>query len=198
MKKYIIRDVKTFLTQPNDIPLIVVKVLSSEPELFGLGCATFTWRYQAVYSYIEQHLKPFLIGKDPANIEDIWQSAMVNGYWRNGPVSNNAIGGVDMALWDIKGKIAGMPCYQLWGGLSRPAAAVYLYANGEDKHEVKENAQRFIDQGFNFIRCQLGGYQGITGLSCSRPEGYFPGAYFVPHEKLRLIPQLFSYLRKTL
>jgi len=198
MRKLQIRDIQTFLTQPNGVRLIVTKVLTTEPELYGLGCATFAWRHRAVQAFIDQHLKPFLIGKDPSNIEDIWQSSMVNGYWRNGPVGNNAISGIDMALWDIKGKMADMPCYQLWGGLSRPAAAVYVHADGKDKHQVAENAQRFRDQGLRYIRCQLGGYQGVTGTSCHKPEGVLPGEYFNPHEKLTLIPDLFSYLRKEL
>ncbi|MCP4397389.1 MAG: starvation-sensing protein RspA, partial [bacterium] len=178
MQNLQIRDIHTFLLQVDGTRLIVVKVLTTEPELYGLGCATFAWRHRAVEAYLDHHLKPFLIGKDPANIEDIWQSSMVNGYWRNGPVGNNAISGIDMALWDIKGKIAEMPCYQLWGGLSRPAAAVYVHANGKDKHEVVEQAQQFKEQGFQYIRCQLGGYQGTTGPSSHKPEGTLPGAYF--------------------
>ncbi|MCD6415904.1 MAG: starvation-sensing protein RspA [Planctomycetes bacterium] len=193
-----IRDVRTILTQPGGVPLIVVKVITSDPGLFGLGCSTFTWRHRAVHACLEHHLKPFLIGKDAANIEDIWQSGMVGGYWRNGPVLNNALSGVDMALWDIKGKMAGMPCYQLWGGLSRQAAAVYVHANGRDKHEVTDNAQKLIARGFRYIRCQLGGYQGVTDARNSRPDGSLPGAYFDPREKLRLIPDLFSHLRQAL
>lgn len=123
---------------------------------------------------------------------------MVNSYWRNGPILNNAISGADMALWDIKGKLAGMPCYDLWGGRSRPAAAVYVHADGNTKEEVEEKAKEFMERGFRHIRCQLGAYQGIEGAGIHKPEGVLPGAYFNPKEKLRLIPNLFSHLRKRL
>lgn len=98
-----ITNVKTILTAPGGIDLAVVKIETNEPGLYGLGCATFTQRIFAVKSAIDEYMAPFLMGKDPTRIEDIWQSGAVSGYWRNGPVMNNALSGVDMALWDIKG-----------------------------------------------------------------------------------------------
>ena len=137
-----ITDVKTILTQPAGSRLIVVKIITSEPGLYGVGCATFTQRFHAVHATIEHHLKPFLIGRDVNAIEDLWQMAMVNGYWRNGPVLNNAVSGMDQALWDIKGKQAGMPVYELLGGKCRAAAATYAHADGSSPEAVEDNVQR--------------------------------------------------------
>jgi len=89
-----IEDVKAISTQPGGLPLTIVKVITSEDGLYGLGCATFRGRYLAVHAAIEEHLKPFLRGRDVDQITEIWQMSMVNGYWRNGPVLNNAIAGV--------------------------------------------------------------------------------------------------------
>lgn len=188
--------VQTFLTQPGPCRLIVVKVETSDSGLFGLGCATFTQRHRAVQTALDKHIGPLAVGRDPRQIEDFWQVAMVNGYWRNGPVLNNAISGVDMALWDIKGKLANMPCYQLWGGQCRPAAAVYAHAGGRDHKECADNVRRCMQQGYRHVRCQLSGYSG--DLAKPQPQGAPAGEYFNSRAKLVDIPRLFEHLRTEL
>src|SRR5216110_1689507 len=141
-----IRDIKTILTAPNRIRLVVVKVETTEPGLVGWGCATFTQRALVVQTAIEKYLKPFLLGRDVDEIEDIWQSSYVSSYWRNGPVLFNAMSGVDIALWDIKAKRAGMPLYQLLGGKVRHGADCYFHASGNSLAEVEDSARRGMEQ----------------------------------------------------
>ena len=189
-----IQDVKVILTQPGSSRLAIVKVITSEPGLYGLGCATFTQRIFAVATAIERHLKPFLIGRDVDRIEEIFQMSMVHGYWRNGPVLNNAISGVDQALWDIKGKRANMPVYQLLGGKTREAANVYVHANGLTKEEVLESVQAYMEQGYRFIRVQMGGYGG-KGSPMVKPKNAPDGAYFDPRDYARNMLNMIDYVR---
>src|SRR5205807_5111220 len=150
-----IRDVRTILTAPNGIRLVVVRVDTGEPGLYGLGCATFTQRPLAVASAVNDYLRPFLIGRDVDDIEDTWQSAFVSSYWRNGPVLNNALSGVDMALWDIKGKRAGMPVYQLLGGKCRDRVPLYHHASGKDPQEVADRVRAAMERGYTHVRAQV-------------------------------------------
>jgi mannonate dehydratase len=203
-----IRDIKTTLTAPDGIRLVVVKVETSEPGLYGLGCATFTQRAYVVQTAIEQYLKPFLIGRDVDEIEDIWQSSYVSSYWRNGPVLFNAMSGVDIALWDIKGKRAGMPVYQLLGGKCRLGAACYYHADGRDFQEVEDSARKGMALGYRHIRVQaavpgLATYGASrTGKSVGGPEEQSgptrPGDIWDSAPYVRMVPKLFEHLRKTL
>ncbi len=192
-----IADVEVILAQPGGSRLVIVKVRTSEPGLYGLGCATFTQRVFAVEAAIERHLKPFLVGRDVDRIEEIWQMAMVHGYWRNGPVLNNAVSGVDQALWDIKGKRAGMPVYQLLGGKVREAAAVYAHADGSDPKEVEESARALVEQGFKHVRIQMGGYGG-PGEAMHRPAGAPAGNYFDPRGYGRAMLEMIDHVRNQL
>ena len=192
-----IEDVQPILTQPGSSRLVIVKVVTSEPGLYGLGCATFTQRVFAVEAAIERHLKPFLVGRDVDRIEEIWQMSMVHGYWRNGPVLNNAISGVDQALWDIKGKRAGMPVYQLLGGKSREAAAVYAHAHGPDQEAVAAHAEELWEQGFRHVRVQMGGYGGAAP-DLHSPDGALAGNYFDPRTYGRSMLSMIDHVRERL
>ncbi|MBK0001010.1 enolase C-terminal domain-like protein [Erwinia sp. S38] len=214
MSKLTITDVKTILTAPGGIDLVVVKIETSEPGLYGLGCATFTQRIHAVSAAIDNYMKPFLLGKDPARIEDIWQSAAVSGYWRNGPVMNNALSGVDMALWDLKGKVAGLPVYELLGGKCRDGIALYRHCDGADEVEVEDNIRARMEEGYQYVRCQMGMYGGagtddlrlIAGkLAKARniqpkvsPRQQTSGVYFDPDAYARAVPRLFEHLRNKI
>ena len=203
-----ITNVKAICTAPDGIRLVVVKIETSDAGLWGVGCATFTQRPLAVVTAIEQYLRPFLIGRNPDEIEDIWQASFVSSYWRTGPVLNNAMSGVDEALWDIKGKRAGMPVYQLLGGRVRRAADVYVHANGRDVDELEDRVRAFQAEGFRYIRCQVEvpGYatygrgsadpaakaDASGGRLDTRQAPWEPGPY------CRLVPRMFETLRSRL
>ncbi|HXF64563.1 MAG TPA: enolase C-terminal domain-like protein [Caldilineaceae bacterium] len=193
-KPITIQDVQTILTQPAGSRLIIVKVITSEPGLYGLGCATFTQRFHAVHAAIERHLKPFAIGRDVSRIEEFYRMATVHSYWRNGPVLNNAISGIDQALWDIKGKLANMPVYELLGGKCREAAAVYVHANGDDPLEVEDEVRRYWEQGYRYIRIQMGGYGGKHS-QLFKPDNSPPGHYYDPRAYMRNMIRMIEHVR---
>jgi mannonate dehydratase len=196
-----IKSVKAIPTAPQGSNLIVVKVETTEPGLYGLGCATFTQRAVAVVTAINSYLNDFCAGKDVDNIEDMWNSVYVSSYWRNGPVLNNAISGLDEALWDIKGKRANMPVYQLLGGKSRFAIPCYTHANGKTPEEVADDVQRIMDRGFSYIRVQQGGY-GAVGSINDTPDFKAAGFggetdnYMNERTYLKSVPKLFETVRK--
>ena len=203
-----IRDIKTILTAPNRIRLVIVKVETTEAGLVGWGCATFTQRALVVQTAVDQYLKPFLVGRNVDEIEDIWQSSYVSGYWRNGPVLFNAMSGVDMALWDIKAKRAGMPLYQLLGGKVRLGADCYFHASGNSFTEVEDSARRAMEQGFRHVRVQvstpnLAGYgAGATRANPAAANEAVgptnPGAIWESAPYVRIVPKLFEHLRTKL
>ncbi len=198
-----ITDVRTILTAPAGIRLVVVKVLTNEPGLYGLGCATFTQRARVVETAVDKYLRPFLIGKNPLAIEDLWQSSFVSSYWRNGPVLGNALSGVDMACWDILGKVAGLPVYQLLGGKCRTAVDTYRHTSGTTFQEVEDAARKAMAQGYRYVRVQM----AVGGLStygaksqpgdAKTPADPHPQVW-EPKPYVRMLPKLFEHLRKQL
>lgn len=204
-----ITKVKAILTAPTRTRLCVVKVETSEPGLYGLGCATFTQRIRTVVTAVDEYLAPFLLGKDADNIEDLWQAMYQSSYWRNGPVLTNALSGVDAALWDIKAKRLGVPLYQLFGGKCRTAVPVYRHAAGRTPEVVADMARRYISEGVRYIRAQVGvegqsTYGAGSGAATTNAppklvgEGHFAGELFEPAAYRRSVPKLFKYLREQL
>ncbi|OHB77013.1 MAG: 2-dehydro-3-deoxy-6-phosphogalactonate aldolase [Planctomycetes bacterium RBG_16_55_9] len=196
-----ITNVKAVLTAPQGIRLCVVKVETSKPGLYGLGCATFNQRPLPVAVAVDKYLNPFAKGRDADNIEDMWQNAYTSSYWRNGPVLNNALSGLDQALWDIKGKRANMPVYQLLGGKCRFAVDCYTHCGGRDLKQIEASVRQGMERGFRHIRIQRGGY-GSPHLS---KEAHFEEAGFAPRSDsvMEVRPyvegtvEMFEHVRET-
>ncbi len=177
--------------------------ISTDQGLTGIGDATLNGRERAVVSYLEDYLIPCLIGRDAQQIEDIWQYFYRGAYWRRGPIGMTALAAIDVALWDIKAKAAGMPLYQLLGGRSREGVMVYGHANGADIGETVEETGRYIDMGYKAIRAQSGvpGLESTYGVSGDKMY-YEPADADLPTENrwstekyLHFVPELFCALR---
>ena len=196
-----IKDVKVITTSAGRrARWIFLKIVTSEPGLWGIGSANNHFQTYAVITALEKHLKPWLIGKDPDRIEDLWQSSSLRTYWRSGPVNNNVVSAMDEALWDIKGKRANMPVYQMLGGKAHDAVACYDHISGRTKEQAVENVQRSIESGYRHVRVQYGegGYGGggfIPAGQGSRPEGGYQGPAFDEDLYIDTIPRVFDYVR---
>ncbi|MCA2220425.1 D-mannonate dehydratase ManD [Nonomuraea aurantiaca] len=152
---------------------VTLRITTSD-GVTGLGDATLNGRELAVASYLQEHLVPLLIGKDPARIEDMWQYLYRGAYWRRGPVTMTAISAVDTALWDIKGKVADLPVYQLLGGRSREGVMVYSHASGVDVPSLLDDVERFLDLGYKAVRAQA------AAPDCGGPYGHRSGTVHAP------------------
>lgn len=198
-----ITDAKVFVTSPGR-NFITLKIDTDE-GVYGLGDGTVNGRELAVVSYLEDHVIPCLIGRDPQQIEDIWQYLYRGVYWRRGPITMAAIGAVDMALWDIKGKILNTPVYNLLGGKSREAVMVYGHANGVEIAETVQEAGRYLEMGYQAIRVQTGvpGLEEVYGISKDKlfyepaKKGLPPEYRWSTEKYLAHIPKLFRELRDT-
>src|SRR5258708_39427459 len=183
--------------------LVTLKIMTNA-GLHGLGDATLNGREKAVVAYLEDHVIPCLIGRDPHRIEDIWQYLYKGAYWRRGPVTMTAIAAVDTALWDIKGKVAGLPLYELLGGKSRDGVMVYCHANGRDVPETIDSVAAHMAQGYRAIRAQSGvpGLDKVYGIPKSG-QAYEPADKGLPtasiwstEKYLDFAPKLFEALRE--
>ena len=196
-----ITEVKAIPVYVGGIELVVVKVETDEPGLYGVGDATFRQRAHAVVAAVDEYLDDFAQGRKAGHIEDMWQSAYQSSYWRNGPVLNNALSGLDQALWDIKGKRAGMPLYELLGGKSRFAVPAYEHAGGATPEEAAEDALRLVKEGFEHVRIQLGGYGAVGegGTADFKDAGFGRAAdnFMDPDPYLEGVPKMFARTREV-
>lgn len=198
-----ITDAKVFVCSPGR-NFVTLKIYTDE-GIYGIGDGTLNGRELSVVSYLQDHLIPCLIGRDPFQIEDIWQYFYRGVYWRRGPVTMSAIAAIDMALWDIKGKALKTPVYNLLGGRSRKGVMVYGHANGKDIDETVDEAGRYIDQGYLAIRAQCGipGLPSTYGVSKDKmfyepaEKGLPPENIWSTEKYLNYAPKLFKKLRDT-
>ena len=180
---------------------VIVKVVTSEPGLYGIGSASNVHQAFTVAAAIEKHLAPFWVGRDVARIDDIWYVTTYRSYRRSDTILNNALSGLDVALWDIKAKRAGMPLYDLLGGKVRDAVPCYGHADGRSLDEVTDNVKGFLDRGYRHVRAQIGGYGGggiLAPGQGKRISGGFAGPAFDEEMYIDAIPKLFEHLRVKL
>ncbi len=212
-----ITDVRVIVTCPTR-NYVFVKIVTDEPGLYGVGDATLNGRELAVAAALKEHVAPLLIGRDPDRIEDIWQYLYRGPYWRGGPVQMTALAGIDLALWDIKGKRAGLPLYSLLGGKTRDGALAYSHAGGGSFAEVHESACRIVERGFKAVRIQCAvpnavGTYGVGGAAeaASANWGAADGGEigdggpmpsvetnWEPANYLRVVPPMFEYVRERM
>ena len=193
-----IKDVSVIATAPGGLRLVVVKILTDQDGLYGYGCGTFTQRADLVVEAVNRYLRPFLIGRPADTIGDLWEAMYNSSYWRNGPVLNNAISGVDQALWDIKGRQANMPVYELLGGKQRQGAMIYSHASGAEITDTIDSARKIMARGIKAVRLQVSvpGYAAYGSAGPRRPDAGDP--IFDPYAYVRRTLQLFETARKEL
>ncbi|BCY11980.1 D-mannonate dehydratase ManD [Actinoplanes sp. L3-i22] len=176
-------DARVIVTCPGR-NFVTLKIITSEGT-YGVGDATLNGRELAVAAYLREHVVPALLGRDPARIEDTWQYLYQGSYWRRGPVTMTAIAAVDTALWDLKGKVAGLPVYQLLGGRSREGVTVYGHANADTEEGLLSEISRYVGLGYRAVRVQAGipGLESVYGVG--KPgETYEPASAAVPAESV--------------
>jgi len=198
-----ITDAKVLICSPGR-NFVTLKIFTDQ-GLYGLGDATLNGRELAVASYLQDHLVPCLVGRDPFQTEDIWQYLYRGAYWRRGPVTMTAIAAVDTALWDIKGKALNTPVYNLLGGKSRNAVMVYGHANGRDIAETTDEVGKYIAMGYRAVRAQSGipGLPSAYGVAKDKmfyepaEKGLPPENAWSTEKYLLHVPRLFEQLRKV-
>jgi len=193
-----IKNIKVIVTSPGR-NYVTVKI-ETDQGFYGIGDATLNGRELSVAKALEEYLAPLLIGQDPDNIEYIWQYLYKGAYWRGGPVLMTALAGIDMALWDLKGKSYGMPVYSLLGGKSRNKVLCYTHVSGQDLKGVKEKALEKIAEGYKALRVQVS-VPGLTGTYGTVEDDARNSPFVETWDSkpyLKIVPELFEYLRSEI
>jgi mannonate dehydratase len=151
-----ITGVRTFLCAPQGCPYLIVRVETDQPGLYGLGCASDPQRTLAVRTVLDEYLGPMIRGRYAGDMEDIHRLLLNSGYWRGGSIANNALGALDVALWDIAGKLAGLPLYALLGGRARHGAEAYTHVDGVEAGEIADKVAAAAEAGYRHVRVQVG------------------------------------------
>ncbi len=193
-----ITEVKVILTCPGR-NFVFVKIMTDQLGLYGVGEGTLNGSETIVAEAI-RHISHLLIGRDPQQIEDLWHLVYRQGYWRGGPIFMAALAAIDFALWDIKGKQANLPVYQLLGGKARDGVMCYSHASGRDAVECEDSARRLMERGFRVVRCQVGPYggEGVLGQREPVTPGTPAELIYEPTPYLLSVPKLFAHLRDKL
>jgi mannonate dehydratase len=207
-----ITDVQVLVSNPSRAVLgnfVLVKITTSEPGLYGWGDATCSGSELGIAAFLDEHLKPALIGRNPMRHEDIWQTLFHLPYYRSGSVHMSAISGIDMALWDIKGKVAGLPVYELLGGKARERLLTYTSTGGRSFQEVEDGVRKLMAQGYKVIKVQVAPPGAESGYAFPPSErqraatekahaaGVPPVETWEPGPYVRTLPKLLEHLRKT-
>ncbi|HEX2500383.1 MAG TPA: enolase C-terminal domain-like protein, partial [Methylomirabilota bacterium] len=201
-----ITDVRVIITCPAGQTFVLVKIVT-DAGVHGVGEGTKNGRELAVAALLEHHLAPTLIGRDPGAIEDIWKYLYRGAYWRGGPIQMAALAAIDMALWDIKGKVTGQPVYSLLGGPTRTKLLTYVHTHGRDFAEAADEVSKAQARGYRVIRTQVQvpGAPGAYGAEDADDPAYrrakaarlpYEGTW-EPEPYLRMVPRLFDHLRST-
>jgi len=174
-------DVETLICNARMRNWIFVKVITDQPGLIGWGEATLEWHTDGVLGSIKD-LKPLLIGEDPTRVEYLWQSMYRQHFWHgSGIVRATAISGIDLALWDIVGKVHGVPCHKLWGGPVRDYVRLYSHLGGgkmEDFYETTPaDAERFADLARKAVEDGFTAFKSMAVPETMPLEGLTPIRY---------------------
>jgi mannonate dehydratase len=183
--------VRTFLTAPQGSPYLIVRVEANQPGLCGLGCAGDPQRTLAVKSVVDSYLGPLIIGRDPTEVEDIHRMLLLSGYWRGGSIEGNALAGIDLALWDILGKVAGLPLHALLGGAVRTGVATCTHVDGTEVSQLVEQVNSAVSKGFRHVRVQV----AVPGTNTYGVHDSDPGARWDSQAYVAHVPDVLRAVR---